>query len=243
MLAASGSALAQANNGTTDGDAASGTVVGGGAEGGHDMDDAPDSGFSQNNFAPSSGIGECGTGGIMGGGGLGFLEDTSLKRATELSSSQRVDIEEDDVLLGIALAHNGADDIDFNSLRDFTRTASRSVSADRVADLDRDDVFSALALGVDAEASNLEALACVSDLTVSSRETITQSRTMDLDEETVLLAIALGNSVDSPLSLDDVADIDESEVSATTREVTTDVDKEDTFLALALGAGGDNGGI
>lgn len=265
MLAASGAALGQAADGMTDqagmdqtgadggagGDAASGTVVivdGGGVDLDEDAEDDFDDEGDDDGIDGRSALNVCGGsadtfGAASGTGTLATIEDMSVSRATESATSQEVDIDEDDVLLGIALANNGADNVEWNTLRDVSLTSTRAITQDVATDLDREDVFSALALGLDAEASSLSALACVSDQRVSSRESVTLSRSVDLEEDDVLLAIALANSVDSDLNFNDIADIEEAERSALTRDVTTDVDREDTFLALALGAGGEDGGF
>lgn len=170
--------------------------------------------------------------------GLATVSDVSESLAQEVTRDQDVTIDEDDVLLGIALANNGASDVSFNALRDFDLTRTRLHTESRVADLERDDVFSALALGVDSGAGSLEALACVSDREITFTETTTASQTVDLDEDNVLLAIALANSVGGDLRLDDIASISQSARKEVERDQTVDIDREDAFLALALGAGG-----
>lgn len=170
--------------------------------------------------------------------GINMVADVDHSIVHEMSNEQTVDIDEDDVLLGIALANNGASGVSWQALRDWEQSATRFRQETRVADLDRDDVFSALALGVDADGDSLTALACVSDIDASIRETTTQSRQVDLEEEEVLLAIALNNAVGGGLDLEDVADISESERTTAEKHRDTEVDREDTFLALALGAGG-----
>lgn len=170
--------------------------------------------------------------------GLAPVSDVSESLAQEVTRDQDVTIDEDDVLLGIALANNGASDVSFNALRDFDLTHTRLHTESRVADLERDDVFSALALGVDSSAGSLEALACVSDREITFTETTTASQEVDLDEDNVLLAIALSNSVGGDLRLDDIASISQSARKEVERDQTVDIDREDAFLALALGAGG-----
>jgi hypothetical protein len=177
------------------------------------------------------------------GAALVAVTDFSRDSVRETSREQQVDADEDDVLLGIALANNGADDISWNKLRDVSLTETKFARESQQADLDRDDVFSALALGLESDASSLEALACVSDIEMEHRETTTLNRVVDLDEDDVLLAIALANSVDSDLEFDDIADISENARSEISTERIVDIDRDDTFLALALGAGNGSDGI
>ncbi len=170
--------------------------------------------------------------------GVGVVSDLSQESVRERASSQDVDIDEDDVLLGIALHNNGANNINFNNLRDISAVETALVSERQTANLDRDDVFSALALGLSANEGSLDALACVADLDRTVEVTHTMDQTVDLDEDTVLLAIALANSASSPLELEDIASFDIAESTTRNADQTVDVDREDTFLALALGAGG-----
>lgn len=176
---------------------------------------------------------ECADGGVSGVG------DAEQSLVNEWSRNQTVDVDEDDILLGIALANNGATGVDWESLRDITQTSVRFNVEARIADLDREDVFSALALGVDAESDSLAALACVSDVEATHRETTDYTRMVDLEEDDVLLAIALKNSVGGELDFEDVADISETMKATLDESRDVNVDREDTFLALALGAGGE----
>ncbi len=170
--------------------------------------------------------------------GVAVVADLSQDSVRERTSSQDVSIDEDEALLGIALHNNGADNVNFNNLRDMSATETALVSESQTSNLDREDVFSALALGLDANEGSLEALACVADLDRTVEVTRTMDQTVDLDEDTVLLAIALGNAADSPLELEEIASFDIAETTTRTADQTVDVDREDTFLALALGAGG-----
>ncbi len=184
----------------------------------------------------SYGLSQCS--GTSVGEDLSLVQQIDESIAEERRVDQTVDIDDDTVLLGIALANNGAHDIDFNTLRDFTLTRTEAASQVRVADLRRDDVFSALALGFDARGGSLDTLACVSDVSRETSISETLSQTVNLDENNVLLAIALSNSVGGPLRFSDVADISQVERIESERIQAVDVDREDAFLALALGAGG-----
>jgi hypothetical protein len=172
------------------------------------------------------------------GGSLTALGDIDESEDRTVERDQEVDVDEDDILLGIALANNGASDITWNKLRDYDATESREHTITRTADYDRDDVFSALALGLDADAGALDALACVSDVDMTVTQEREVSQEVDLEEDDVLLAIALSNSVGGDLVFDDIADMSQSERVSMERTQDVDVDREDTFLALALGAGG-----
>lgn len=177
-----------------------------------------------------------------GGAGVAQVADLSSNEIDERNRSQSVDVDEDDVLLAIALRNNGAGEITWNDIRDVTLEKTTRMVWSQETDLDRDDVFSALALGIDAESGSMEALACVADVSRSHEETTTYTRTVDLDEDNVLLAIALANGGDTELVFGDIADIDENFRRESSQDQTVDIEREDTFLALALGAGGDDGG-
>lgn len=170
------------------------------------------------------------------------VNDFSSSESLEKARSQTVSVEDDEVLLAIALANNGAADVTFDKVRSVEQSATRTVTASQSAELERDDVFSALALGVTAEGGSLEALACVSDITTAQTATATWTRDVDLDENTVLLAIAMSNAVGDELAFEEVVSFDEAFSAETSTDQTVDVEREDAFLALALGAGGDGGG-
>lgn len=170
--------------------------------------------------------------------GLSSLNDLHSRERLAESNSQNVTTDDDTILLAIALANNGADGIDWESVRSFDKTETRSMTASQTANLDREDVFSALALGINDDADALETLACVSDIESTVEQTETTSQDVDLDEDTVLLAIALSNSVGGELNFDDIASMDNSKEIETTRDRDVDVERNDAFLALALGNGG-----
>lgn len=169
---------------------------------------------------------------------IGLVADHSHRSVMERSRDQTVDVDEDDVLLAIALANNGANDITWNQLRDFDYEARELDTLRTSADLEREDVFSALALGVTSSGGSLDALACVSDVEHTREVTTNIRRNVDLDEDNVLLAIALSNSIGASLDFEDIASIDESARQEVSEERTVDVERNDAFLALALGAGG-----
>lgn len=172
------------------------------------------------------------------GEGLVSVADLDETNAQEREYDQTVGVDEDTILLGIALANNGANGVNWAALRDYDATLTETMSASRSANLDREDVFSALALGVSAEGGALDALACVSDVEQEQTRTHSVSRSVDLDEDTVLLSIALANSVGGNIEFNDVASFSESSSMESERSSTVDVEREDAFLALALGAGG-----
>ncbi len=188
--------------------------------------------------APDSlATGECGA-------AIGHQDLTAV--ASELDESvlhesrrdQKVKMDRDNALLGIALASSGARDITWNNLRDYDATFSEEFMHDRDVTFERDDVFSALALGVKAAGGSIDALGCVSDLWVTMRAESKLSRDVDLDRDNVFLAIALAGSGAGHLALNDIASIAESERTQVTRDQQVNIDRDDAFLALALGAGG-----
>lgn len=170
--------------------------------------------------------------------GLQAVNDLHTRQTATASDSQTVSVTDDTVLLAIALANNGAQGIDWNSVRNVKKTSSEEFTASQTAELDRDDVFSALALGITDDGGSLAALACVSDIQSSAERTTTQSQTVSLDEDNVLLAIALANSIGGDLEFDDIASLDRSITTEVSRDRDVSIDRADTFLALALGNGG-----
>ncbi len=169
--------------------------------------------------------------------GTGAIADISNDVTRERERRQDVDLDEEDVLLGIALHNNGADDVSFNELRSVSLEEERTIEQDQDSSLEEEDVFSALALGITAKGGTLDVLSCVSDLSRNVEERREFDQDVDLDEDTVLLAIALANAADSELRLADVRDIDRDERIERDYDQDIDIDQDDTFLALALGAG------
>lgn len=170
------------------------------------------------------------------------VADISAHAAEERIRNQDVDVDEDDVLLAIALRNNGAGDVDWNDISDLDLTKKVRVSASQDTDFDRETVFSALALGVhDGDGGSLDALACVADLERSESQIVRYTRDVDLDEENVLLAIALGNAAGGAgdVEFGDVVDIHERLFAEDSVNQDVDIERNDAFLALALGAGGD----
>lgn len=170
--------------------------------------------------------------------GIARLSDLSTTDSTFMSRDQDVSVDESDILLAIALANNGAEDVSFDDLRKLDLREVDRVAKSQDTELDRSDVFSALALGVTADEDEAAALGCVNDVTASAERTRTLTHSLDLAENDVLLAIALHNSVGSPLSMRAVADVRDTQQTTIDRDQTVDVDREGTFNALALGAGG-----
>gem|GEM_PF-3742465 len=170
--------------------------------------------------------------------GLQAVNDLHSSVVDETSRSQKVAVTDNDVLLAIALHNNGAGNVSWDKVRSVQQVASHTMSASQTAKLDRDDVFSALALGIHDAVGSLEALACVSDITTAMTQTQTLTRNTSLDQNTVLLAIALHNSAGSGLNYDDVANFAESQRTQVSHDQDVTVPRDNTFLALALGAGG-----
>lgn len=170
--------------------------------------------------------------------GLVAVNDLHTSVTTTEQQWQDVSVDDDTVLLAIALANNGANGITWNKVRSFEAMQTERVRASQTANLDREDVFSALALGIHDNGSSLEALACVSDIESSAEITTRASQDISLDEDNVLLAIALSNSIGGSLEFDDIASYDKKVETEFTQDREVDVERSDTFLALALGNGG-----
>src|SRR5581483_11923828 len=151
---------------------------------------------------------------------------------------QNASLNENNVLLGIALSNNGAPDVTIGGLLDGTRTQTHTTSDRMAMMLDRDTVFSALALGVSGHASALEALACMRN--VDSQSTVSDTIVADhsLDAGTVLDAIALHNAAGSPLSLASVVSSHERGDRTLRSDQVVSLNPDDVFLALTLGLGG-----
>jgi hypothetical protein len=195
--------------------------------------------MGQTSMNTSFGPGTCAQ--AQGVDGVRAVNDLHTAAVNESSRRQAVSVADDTVLLAIALHNNGASGVDWNRVRNIDVTQSRSISASQTANLDREDVFSALALGIHDHSGSLEGLACVADFTTAATETATDSQQVSLDQNTVLLAIALHNSVNSSLNFDDVANVDEIHRDELRHDQDVTVPRDDTFLALALGDGGSMG--
>jgi hypothetical protein len=167
------------------------------------------------------------------------VADISAHTAEERIRNQHVNVDEDDVLLAIALRNNGAGDIDWNDIRDVDLTKKMRVTARQDTDFERETVFSALALGVhDGAGGSLGALACVADLERSEFQLVRFTRDVDLTENNVLLAIALANGGGGGnVDFGDIADINERLFAEDSVNQDVDIQRDDAFLALALGAG------
>lgn len=177
----------------------------------------------------------------------GTVEDDSVASIADVdtafdidnSRDQIVDINEADILLGIALDNNGFDDVEFDILRDVDATRGFRVGADQNVDLERDDVFNAVALGFDARGGGRDAIDCVADVSTDFEATDTIRHRIDLDEDDTLLGIATENSLGgSRTSLLDLADLSLNRASTRGFHRSIDLDRDDVFLSLVLGAGG-----
>lgn len=170
-------------------------------------------------------------------GDLGSTLDISSDVSAERSERRESTLEEDDVLLAIALANNGIDNFDVEDV--FTRSLVRTDTAsfEQDTDLDREDVFSAVALGVGDDLSDDEITECASDISDTATIEVREESTLDLVENDVLLAIALSNSFDGggDLDFEDVADLDRDESARIFTDRDVDLDREDALLLLAFG--------
>ncbi|MFA5861088.1 MAG: hypothetical protein WDA16_05275 [Candidatus Thermoplasmatota archaeon] len=182
-----------------------------------------------------AGISSCAEGTTVGG--LQAVNDLHTTRTDATGRAQTVSVNDDTVLLAIALHNNGASGINWNDLRNVQKTTMKSMTASQTANLDRADVFSALALGIHDTASSLDALACVADFTTAARETTTDTQSVALDQNTVLLAIAVHNAVGSPLVFGDIANMAQNSSTTVTHDQDVSAPTDQTFLALALGGG------
>lgn len=164
---------------------------------------------------------------------------TSASRQRQASTlHQTASLNENNVLLGIALSNNGAPDVTIGGLLDGTRTRTHTTSDSMAMMLDRDTVFSALALGVSGHASALEALACMRNVDSQSTVSDTIVAAHSLDAGTVLDAIALHNAAGSPLSLASVVSSHERGDRTLRSDQVVSLNPDDVFLALTLGLGG-----
>ncbi len=160
--------------------------------------------------------------------------DVDVKRESRVD--QTVDFDENTVLLAIALHNNGFSDVTLENVRDQTVTRTDTLDARRARDLDRESVFSALALGYrGGVGSPRDAVAEIADLDVDARIETQSTYRIGLDENNVLLAIALGNTVGGHRSLFDVADIQDDVRQKVTLRKDVNLDRENAFLVLALG--------
>jgi len=118
-------------------------------------------------------------------------------------------------------------------------TVARTQS--RVADIDRDDVFNALAINANNDqAIEFNELADV-DATVSESSSIRS--TSGFDEADVFSALALGITADGGSELDAlacVADRTATQTMSQTISQRVNLDREDTLLAIALANSGDS---
>jgi hypothetical protein len=169
-------------------------------------------------------------------GSIATLGDVQTDVEADTSRDADVDIDEDTVLLGIALSNNGASGVDFDRLRSAEEEAqARWVASQQVA-YDREDVFNAIALGGDYGAvSGAGVIDCVSNVETSVDAQTSSSRETTLDEDTTILAIALGNSLGSEPEFDQVASTSWSESTSVSMSREVSIDRESVFAALLLG--------
>lgn len=155
--------------------------------------------------------------------------DTGFDRETE--AEQESELDEDSVLLAIALDNNDIG-VDFDDVRSFDRSARLLERAFQESSLDRDDAFGALVLGEDLDTD----IDCIADVETTREVQTQERRDVDLDEEDTLLAIAIGNSLDDDLDFGDVSDVSLSESSSIDFSRDFDLDREDVFTALLFGS-------
>lgn len=236
LLALAAPALAQTNDDPLDGFENEGSLFGNGLGGSSSF-----GGDSGGLSGGSSGLADTGcideTSGSASEGSIASFGDVSADATTERTVESDVSLDEDDVLLAIALSNNGANGIraedigQRESLREETTLLRQDVQ------LDRDDAFNALALG--ETASDADSLDCLGDLRVERTIATSTQSDVSLDEDDVLLAIALGNNLGGggSTTLSSVGDISGSQSTSVTFEREFDLDREDVFSALLFGSG------
>ncbi len=138
------------------------------------------------------------------------------------------------MLLGIALDNNRVRGVNWNLLRDFDAVQERNVDARQSVRLDRDDVFSAAALGFRARGSN--ALDCLADVRTRATDRHEVNHELDLTEDNTLFAIAARHSLRGSIDFLDIASHATRERDTASFSRTFDLDREKSLLALVVGA-------
>lgn len=168
------------------------------------------------------------------------LQDRATNVSQERSIDRAVSMDVERTLAGVVLIDYGAEDVSYESLRDVRIEGIENDTASTITDLDRDSVFSAISLGVSHAGlgvTSLEALACVSALTVTAPFTRVYERRLDLQQDDVMMAVTLANRGADPVDLEDIASIHETFTNLESDTQIVDLAREDALLALALGAG------
>lgn len=169
-----------------------------------------------------------------GRSGLANIVSVHSRVRTDSDVRRDVDLDEDDVLLAIALDNNGFGGIDFRDIAGVDEDARVRVSIDQDTDVDRENVLSAIALGV-GHVRPRDALACASDISQTATLRTSRSSDIDLDEDTSLLAIALGRNIGGGISFGDIVSGRSSSVSEFEFDSDIDIDRHDALLLLAFG--------
>lgn len=175
-----------------------------------------------------------GTCSTTGHDALSSIVSLSTRESSLVTWSRDVDLDDTDVLLGIALANNGINRVDFDRLASIDVDRTDTARLDQSTDIDRDAVLSAIALGVGG-VSSADALACATDIDQTAIVDVSVSQDTDLDEDTTLLAIALARNGASSISFEDVASGSTTASSEITVDRDVDVDRDAALLLLAFG--------
>lgn len=167
---------------------------------------------------------------------IATLADVDTRIEADVNRDSDVDLDEDTVLLGIALSNNGASGVSADALSSFERESEARWVASQQVSYDTDDVFNAIALGSSFDAvTGAGVFDCVSSVETSVTAETSSSRDVSLDEDTTILAIALGNSLGGTPNLDEIASISWSESTSVTMSREVSIDRDDVFAALLLG--------
>lgn len=167
---------------------------------------------------------------------LGSVVDVSSRRTAERTTSRDISLDEDNVLLGIALSNNGFGRVNFLDLADIDARSEIRDSFDQRTDIDRDDILTAVALGGSGRSlGSGDALACATDRSFDRRVDTDVSQRIDLDDDTALLAIALRNNGGGFLDFDDIFSGDRSISRTVSFDSTSDLDRDSALWLLAFG--------
>lgn len=158
--------------------------------------------------------------------------DVRLDAETESEFTQRVDLDEDTVLLAIALERTGFD-VDFEDIVDIEIERRVEAEQGQRVDLDDDDVLLAIALS----GGDLDGLGGLRVADTDQRvEDVTRiERDVHLDEDTALLAIVMANTIGAPRDINAILDIREVVEREVELDSDVDLDRDDVLLAIAAG--------
>lgn len=180
-----------------------------------------------------------------------FPGDTRMSAETRAETNQRVDLDDDDVLLAIALDNTGFN-VDFDDVIDVRAERVVETDLEQDVDLDRDDALLAIALdsvgGLGGHSYGLGGFGglgngiALADIDLETEDRTEIDRRVDIDEDDALLGIALaagvGGGHGSFASLADIHESVEREVEVDSR---VDLDSDTVLLGIALE--GSTGGL